>query len=59
MPVLAAADLHAARLVTPFALRVPIVSAYYVVSNKEVSARPAVAAFRDWLLAEAARGDDV
>jgi LysR family transcriptional regulator, glycine cleavage system transcriptional activator len=59
MPVLAAADLHAARLVTPFALRVPIVSAYYVVSGKEVATRPAVAAFRDWLLAEAARGDEV
>lgn len=58
MPVLAVADLHSARLVTPFALRVPIVSAYYVVSNKEHAARPAAAAFRDWLLAEAARDED-
>jgi len=58
MPVLAATDLHAARLVTPFSLRVPLVSAYYVVSNPSTAARPAVAAFRDWLLAEAARGDE-
>lgn len=55
MPVLAEADLHAARLVTPFRLRVPLVSAYYVVSRLEAATRPAVAAFREWLLAEAAR----
>lgn len=55
MPVLAEADLHAARLVTPFRLRVPLVSAYYVVSRDESATRPAVAAFRKWLLAEAAK----
>lgn len=55
MPVLAEADLNAARLVTPFALRVPLVSAYYLVCTREAMARPAVSAFRDWLLREAAR----
>ena len=55
MPVLAESDLHAARLVTPFALRVPLASAYYLVSSQEAAKRPAVAAFREWLLKEAAR----
>ncbi len=59
LPVLAAADLHAARLVTPFSLRVPLVSAYYVVSNEAAATRPAVVAFREWVLGEAARGDEV
>jgi LysR family transcriptional regulator, glycine cleavage system transcriptional activator len=59
MPVLAAADLHAARLVTPFALRVPLVSAYYFVSSEAAMTRPAVAAFRDWLLKEAGREEEV
>lgn len=55
MPVLAESDLHAARLVTPFALRVPLVSAYYLVCGEASATRPAVAAFREWLLAEAAK----
>lgn len=55
MPVLAETDLHAARLVTPFALRVPLASAYYLVCSEEAAGRPAVAAFREWLLAEAAK----
>lgn len=55
MPVLAEADLHAARLVTPFALRVPLISAYYLVCSEASASRPAVAAFREWLLAEAAK----
>lgn len=59
MPVLAAADLHAARLVTPFALRVPLVSAYYLVTEEATITRPAVAAFREWLLSEAAREEEV
>ena len=54
MPVLAETDLHAARLVTPFALRVPLASAYYLVCSEEAAQRPAVAAFREWLLGEAA-----
>jgi len=59
MPVLAAADLHGARLVTPFALRAPLISAYYVVSSLVAAARPEVAAFRAWLLEEAARAEEV
>jgi len=59
MPVLAEADLHAARLVTPFALRVPLASAYYLVCSEAAATRPAVKAFRDWLLAEAAKEVEV
>lgn len=55
MPVLAEADLHAARLVTPFALSVPLESAYYLVCSEGAAGRPAVAAFREWLLRETAR----
>ena len=55
MPVLAESDLNAARLVTPFALRVPLGSAYYLVCSEVAATRPAVAAFREWLLAEAAK----
>ncbi|MBM3356427.1 MAG: transcriptional regulator GcvA [Betaproteobacteria bacterium] len=58
IPVLAEADLHATRLITPFALRVPLESAYYLVSSGGAATRPAVAAFREWLLAEAARDSD-
>lgn len=58
MPVLAESDLHAVRLVTPFALRVPLASAYYLVCSEEAAKRPAVAAFRQWLLEEAARESD-
>jgi LysR family glycine cleavage system transcriptional activator len=55
MPLLAETDFNAARLVTPFALRVPLASAYYLVCNVEAASRPGVAAFRQWLLAEAAK----
>lgn len=54
MPVLAAEDMAAGRLVAPFDLHVPLASAYYLVS-REGAARPAVALFRDWLLEEASR----
>ena len=53
--MLAEADLNAARLITPFALRVPLPSAYYLVCAESVVGRPAVKAFREWLLAEAAK----
>jgi LysR family glycine cleavage system transcriptional activator len=58
MPVLAESDLHAARLVTPFALRVPLASAYYLVCSPEAAKRAAVAAFRAWLLEEAERDEE-
>lgn len=51
---LAAVDLLAGRLVRPFAVRLPAPFAYYVVCPKATAARPKIAAFRDWLLWEAA-----
>ena len=55
MPVLAAEDLAAGRLVAPFELHVPLESAYYLVCQDSAATRPAVAVFRDWLLDEATR----
>ena len=55
MPQLAAFDLAAGRLVAPFALRVPLKSAYYLVSSGERSDRTEVDAFRRWILDEARR----
>jgi LysR family glycine cleavage system transcriptional activator len=55
LPVLAAAELAVGRLILPFALQVPLQSAYYLVCPESSLQRSAVAAFRDWLLAEAAR----
>jgi LysR family glycine cleavage system transcriptional activator len=54
MPLLAESDLNAARLVTPFALRAPLQSSYYLVRDA-ASSRPDVAAFRKWLLEETAK----
>lgn len=55
-PVLASAEISTGRLVLPFELRVPLQSAYYLVCGENAASRPAVMAFRDWLLGEAARG---
>jgi LysR family glycine cleavage system transcriptional activator len=54
-PVLAAAELAVGRLILPFELQVPLESAYYLVCPETSLRRQAVAAFRDWLLAEAAQ----
>lgn len=54
MPLLAESDLNAVRLVTPFALRAPLQSSYYLVRDA-ARARPDVAAFRKWLLEETAK----
>ena len=51
--VLAAADLAAGRLVAPFAT-VDHEFAYYVVYPKTTATPPNIAAFRDWLVSEAA-----
>jgi len=48
-------DLAAGRLVWPFGHCLPTPFAYYVVSPPETAQEPAIAAFRDWLIAEAAR----
>jgi LysR family glycine cleavage system transcriptional activator len=55
MPVLAAEDIAAGRLVVPFEHTVHLESAYYLVCHESASTRPAVALFRDWLLEEATR----
>jgi LysR family transcriptional regulator, glycine cleavage system transcriptional activator len=55
LPVLASAELAAGRLLMPFAVNVPLSSAYYLACATGSASRPAVAAFREWLLAEAAQ----
>ena len=45
----------AGRLVSPFALSMPTHFAYWVVAPKGRAEEPAIAAFRDWLIAEAGR----
>jgi LysR family glycine cleavage system transcriptional activator len=54
-PVLAAADLAVGRLVLPFDMQVPLQSAYYLVCPEQSLRRAPVAAFRDWLLTQAAQ----
>ena len=50
---LAAADVAAGRLAILFDIAVPSPYAYWLVCPEATAERPAVAAFRDWLLAEA------
>jgi LysR family glycine cleavage system transcriptional activator len=51
---LAATDLINGRLVRPFQTTLPLKNTYWIVCPKATSALPKIAAFRDWLLAEAA-----
>jgi LysR family glycine cleavage system transcriptional activator len=53
MDVLAAEDIAEARLVAPFAVKLPLPLAYYVVSPVARALQPKVMAFRDWLVQEA------
>jgi LysR family glycine cleavage system transcriptional activator len=55
MPVLAQADLASGRLVAPLPVSLPLRFAYYIVSAPDAADRGDVVAFRNWLLAEAAR----
>ena len=55
-PVLASADLAAGRLVMPFDLSVPLTYAYYLVCAESAAEQPAIAAFRNWITAEARSG---
>ncbi len=55
VPALASEELATGRLVTPFELRVPLASAYYLACEESAATRPAVAAFNNWLIEEAAR----
>jgi LysR family glycine cleavage system transcriptional activator len=50
---LAADDITDGRLVVPFAIRLPLDSAYHLVTLEEEADLPQVAAFRDWILREA------
>ncbi len=50
---LAAADLAAGRLVKPFDISLPATVAYYVVCPAATAEYPKIAAFRDWVIAEA------
>ncbi|MEE8535661.1 MAG: transcriptional regulator GcvA [Kiloniellales bacterium] len=52
---LALADLASGRLVIPFGPIVPSQNKYYIVYPPAKAALPSLAAFRDWLLEEAAR----
>jgi len=47
------ADVAAGRLIIPFEHSVPSPYGYFLVMHKVLASRPAVAAFRDWLIAEA------
>ena len=51
---LVAADLINGRLVRPFQTTLPLKNTYWIVCPKATSALPKIAAFRGWLLAEAA-----
>ena len=54
LKLLVAADVAAGRLVIPFDLALPSPYAYFLVTAEAVARREPVAAFRRWLLAEAA-----
>jgi DNA-binding transcriptional LysR family regulator len=49
-------DLAAGRLVRPFALAVPNGRGWYLVHRPAAESEPALAAFRDWVVAAAGRG---
>ncbi len=51
---LAAWDLIGGRLVRPFAMAMPVAFAYWIVCPRATAKLPKIAAFSDWLLAEAA-----
>jgi LysR family transcriptional regulator, glycine cleavage system transcriptional activator len=56
---LAAGDLAAGRLIQPFDVTIPHDLAYYLVCPEATAGQPKIAAFREWLLAEAASEDDL
>ncbi|HUN67274.1 MAG TPA: transcriptional regulator GcvA [Burkholderiales bacterium] len=55
MPVLATSDLASGRLIAPLALSLPLKFGYHIVSDPVAAQRADVVAFRNWLIAEAAR----
>jgi LysR family glycine cleavage system transcriptional activator len=55
MPVLALSDLASGRLLAPLDRSLPLKFGYHIVSGEDTADRGDVVAFRNWLLAEAAR----
>lgn len=53
--VLVADDLAAGRLVKPFQLSCPVTFGYYLASPAATANHPRIVAFREWIIAEAAR----
>ncbi len=53
-----AQDLRQGRLVEPFDFELPSESAYYLAFPEDRLGQPRIMAFREWLMAEAARTDD-
>ena len=56
--LLAAGDLAAGRLIQPFDVSIPHDLAYYLVCPEATAEQPKIAAFRAWLMAEAAPDGD-
>lgn len=57
LTALAEPDIVSGRLVRPFALALPADFAYFIVCPRSESERPAIKAFREWLLEEARTAD--
>jgi len=55
LEALAADAIAEGRLVTPFDVRLPVRSAYYLISLEKSANVERIAAFRDWILDEAER----
>jgi LysR family glycine cleavage system transcriptional activator len=55
--VLVEKDIAAGRLITPFAIDLSLDFACYVIAPGENLERPEIAAFQEWLLAEAPQSD--
>jgi LysR family glycine cleavage system transcriptional activator len=54
MKPLVRSEIEAGRLVVPFDITAPAAFSYYLVTPETSAQNPGVAAFREWLLAEAA-----
>ncbi|MDD3761921.1 MAG: transcriptional regulator GcvA [Nevskiales bacterium] len=53
IPIVAATDIEAGRLVMPFSLGLRMGTSYFAVHRKTAERNPAIVAFRDWLVGEA------
>ena len=54
MEALASDDIAAGRLVVPFDISLPFDRAYYIITLEDYADHPRIAAFRDWIIEEAA-----